>query len=82
MVDDTNARPGAPSGRSVWERVRIDGDPGAHGCSERYIEGGRPAAAPTIGRDDAGPRARVSMEYDMEYDMEYELQGRAGERVA
>ena len=47
------------------ERVEIDGDPRAHDCTVRYIEGGRVAAVATIGRDEASLRAEAAMEREL-----------------
>jgi 3-phenylpropionate/trans-cinnamate dioxygenase ferredoxin reductase subunit len=44
------------------ERVEVEGDPRAHDCAVRYVEGGRVAAVATMGRDRESLAAEVAME--------------------
>jgi 3-phenylpropionate/trans-cinnamate dioxygenase ferredoxin reductase subunit len=45
-----------------WDRIEIDGDPGAKDCTARYRRGDRVLAVVTVGRDLAALEAEVELE--------------------
>lgn len=47
-----------------WDRVEIDGDPGAHDCSITYWHGDKRLAVATVGRDLDSLRAEVMFEQE------------------
>jgi NADPH-dependent 2,4-dienoyl-CoA reductase/sulfur reductase-like enzyme/nitrite reductase/ring-hydroxylating ferredoxin subunit len=45
-----------------WDAVRIDGSPAARNCAVKYLQGERPLAVATIGRDRESLEAEVQLE--------------------